>query len=252
MADPLSIAAGVAGLISIAASISTAAYRYIREAKDADAFAEQLAEESLSLSGILHQLAIYVSVLQDGEGEKSAILPQIQACKQTLIKIDNRFTKLRRAHDKRSRLGSLQAKLAWPLTKSETTESIESLARHKQTLLLALSAKSLDALVLCLSKQDRLDVRISEVSGTLQAVKSSLDGMTMMNLDAEKRKVLDFFLRVNPQPQFETSCKLRFGETNKWLLESDQFQHFLSVPGARLWLHGIPGSGKTVMAGAVI
>ncbi|KAF9629081.1 hypothetical protein BFW01_g10284 [Lasiodiplodia theobromae] len=37
-----------------------------------------------------------------------------------------------------------------------------------------------------------------------------------------------------------------------WLLESDEFQEWLNKASPRLWLSGIPGAGKTVLASAVI
>lgn len=37
-----------------------------------------------------------------------------------------------------------------------------------------------------------------------------------------------------------------------WLTESPRFLHWLETPCSKLWLTGIPGAGKTVLAGSVI
>ncbi|KAJ6256375.1 hypothetical protein Dda_8875 [Drechslerella dactyloides] len=42
--------------------------------------------------------------------------------------------------------------------------------------------------------------------------------------------------------------KKHVGNTGKWLLDSEQFQLWLSERNSFMWLHGIAGSGKTVMS----
>ena len=48
------------------------------------------------------------------------------------------------------------------------------------------------------------------------------------------------------------SLKLRHPLTGLWLTEGPIFQQWLEVPCSKLWLAGIPGGGKTVLAGAMI
>lgn len=48
------------------------------------------------------------------------------------------------------------------------------------------------------------------------------------------------------------SVKLRHPMTGLWLTGSPSFTSWLETPGSKLWLSGIPGAGKTVLAGAVI
>lgn len=56
MAEGLSIAASIAGLISIADITFRRGYRYIRAAKDADKSIKALIDEVNNLSGMLHSL----------------------------------------------------------------------------------------------------------------------------------------------------------------------------------------------------
>lgn len=48
------------------------------------------------------------------------------------------------------------------------------------------------------------------------------------------------------------SLKLRRPGTGVWLTESDDFKRWLNTPHSKLWLRGIPGAGKTVLASSVI
>ncbi|KIJ37220.1 hypothetical protein M422DRAFT_260384 [Sphaerobolus stellatus SS14] len=40
--------------------------------------------------------------------------------------------------------------------------------------------------------------------------------------------------------------------TGSWFLEAGSFQNFKSESGQRLWIHGIPGCGKTILSGSII
>jgi cob(I)alamin adenosyltransferase len=57
MADGLSVAASVAGLVQIADVVVRRGYRYIREVKNAEKSVEQLIDEVNKLSGVLHSLS---------------------------------------------------------------------------------------------------------------------------------------------------------------------------------------------------
>lgn len=46
--------------------------------------------------------------------------------------------------------------------------------------------------------------------------------------------------------------KLRYSNTGRWFLESDRYKWLKSTSGARLWLRGIPGCGKTVLSSTII
>jgi hypothetical protein len=46
--------------------------------------------------------------------------------------------------------------------------------------------------------------------------------------------------------------KLRHPLTGLWLTEAEPFRHWLHTRNSKLWLSGIPGAGKTVLAASVI
>jgi Cdc6-like AAA superfamily ATPase len=80
---------------------------------------------------------------------------------------------------------------------------------------------------------------------------------TNIKLDDRRRRVLDFFMTTNPQQSLTQSLAMRHPQTGFWLVDGDEFQEWLSsgsrnFKSNRLWLSGIPGAGKTVLAGVVI
>ena len=115
---------------------------------------------------------------------------------------------------------------------------------------LATSADTMRKLQLCLTKQAEHDEKLNMAVRMLERVEIN----TKILLNGRKKVVLDFFMKpdANPQANLTQSIKLRHPTTGSWLISSESFIQWLKTPGSRLWLNGIPGGGKTVLAGAVI
>lgn len=251
MADPLSLSASIAGIISLADVVFRTVYKYHKGVKDAKSDIHALAEEINGLSAVLRTLQALASEL---EAEGGAFDPTLRNhylshCKATLDRVEKRVKKGIDSFSRQSsKLDGFVRQLKWPFSSSETKEIMGELSRHKHTITLALSADSMRKLQLCLSKVDDL---AKDTSAIAEAVKR-IDINTQIAVDYRKERVLDFFMRVSPQANLEMSIKLRHPMTGLWLTESPSFGHWLETPGSRLWLSGIPGAGKTVLAGAVI
>ena len=68
----------------------------------------------------------------------------------------------------------------------------------------------------------------------------------------QKTKVLNWLTPINYGLQQSDFIKKRQEGTGNWLLNSDEFQHWLHHSKETLFCQGIPGSGKTIMASIVI
>ncbi|KAK1843233.1 ankyrin repeat protein [Colletotrichum chrysophilum] len=124
------------------------------------------------------------------------------------------------------------------------------MATHRSTLELALSAETLDKLLQSLASQDEIKTGLSLLSRKVDRINEI---QSRVEMDDRRRKVVSFFLKVNPQPNFQTSMRLRQPLTGLWLTESNQtYQKWRDIPSSSLWLSGIPGAGKTVLCGVVI
>lgn len=165
----------------------------------------------------------------------------IQACHATLDRIARDLKKLEGS--------ALKRKVTWPFTSERTHESLNEVSRHKNTINLAFAATSMDTLLRMLSNQKELHVKTQE---TLEEVKKTREIVTRIHQDKTRRGVLGNFLIYNPQQNYETSLPLRHPRTGLWLTIRASFQAWLSTPDSCLWLSGIPGAGKTVLAGTII
>jgi hypothetical protein len=70
--------------------------------------------------------------------------------------------------------------------------------------------------------------------------------------NSEDLRVKAWLKPTDASINYVNATKLRHPNTGRWFLESDRYSRFKSTLGARLWLRGIPGSGKTVLASTII
>ncbi|KAM7191730.1 Ankyrin repeat-containing domain protein [Naviculisporaceae sp. PSN 640] len=251
MADPLSLSASLAGLITLADSIFRASFKYAKSAKHAKEEASNLAIEAQDLAGVLHRLSLRASALElEPNADRPTLrLHHVISCRQLLLRVEKTLAKATADFDSSNSRNHLKATLKWPFSSTDTKQMLEEIARHRGTLALALTADSMDALSQCLTNQKDLQAQMAAIN---QGVRETREIAINIEINAQKRRVLDFFLPVKPQQSLAQAQSLRHPMTGLWLIDGEDFQQWLAAPRSNLWLTGIPGAGKTVLAGAMI
>ncbi|KAF5511721.1 Vegetative incompatibility protein HET-E-1 [Colletotrichum siamense] len=234
MADPLSIAASIAGLISLADIVFTRLIKYKKSVKDAEKELGDLAKEVNLLGGALNSLARLARALEAGSFDSNLRMHNIEDCSDSLTAMNKELSKID--------LTSIRTKLFRPISSDQVREWLDLLSRHKQNINLALSADSLDAMLKLLAKEDE----------HVEVAKETRRITIRIEKAMEDKRLLEFYVQHNPQPNYDMSLRLRHGRTGLWLTRLPQFRYWLSKPGSRLWLKGIPGAGKTVLAASII
>lgn len=107
----------------------------------------------------------------------------------------------------------------------------------------------MNGLLTSLAMTAKIECSVNEIAAELGDMRRIT---TRIQEDSERRKILSFFEKVNPQKYYDASLALRHPLTGLWLLELPEFKNWLSEPASKLWLRGIPGAGKTVLAGNMI
>ena len=256
MADPLSIASGVAGLITLAELVYFGTCRYIRTVKDAKEEARTLSDGLRDLLNVLCQLRLWAARMEAEDGlqpsESSCCLPVIDSCHRVLLRLSSRLEKL----DPNKSSESFLRQLKWPFSSSEMRKLMENLEHLKSTITLALSSKNTMAIVDILSKQEKVakDVKLikEELKDGLARQRALEEKLDSLASKKDRQTILDFFGKISPAQRHQTSQTLRYPNTGMWLLEADEFKEWLSGIRRALWLSGIAGGGKTVLASAVI
>ncbi|KAL0260232.1 hypothetical protein SLS55_003916 [Diplodia seriata] len=249
MADPLSVASGIAGLLNITGLMFSRIYKFAKAAKGAESSIQTLANEIRTLAGLLQSLSLVAIELETGPVDSAFQLHHVISCQQVLFKIERSTREADPADAGDNKVRSFMKKLKWPFTSAETMELIAEITRHQRLITVALSADSITHLQQLLSGQDDLRKGINDIQDKLDRQRELATRITM---GEERRKVLAFFGAVDPSTNHETSKGLRHRQTSLWILSNENYLAWASTSGSRLWLSGIPGAGKTVLASVLI
>ncbi len=114
---------------------------------------------------------------------------------------------------------------------------------------LALGADNMSGLLRILSKQDT----IADGVATLHfGLRKDREMRIRIHLNKEPQMILKSFVEVDPVVYYRQSLMLRSPSTGTWILSHEAVQRWRQEKGSRLWVHGIPGAGKTILASSLI
>lgn len=254
MADPLSISASLAGLAQLAGTVYIGICKYIKAVRNARDKMKDLATEIRTVSGILQNLSLLAESLSDNhpvEARKASLqAAYLDDCRETISKIKALVEKAQKDFESGKKRDAVVRSLISPLSDDHVSQLLKDMRRHRDTLTLALSADTLDKLLEVGHDQGRVNETLQRLH---DVVVNRFEIEMRIELDDHRQKVVEFFLRVNPQSNLDTSLRLRQMNTGEWLtIRNTAFRLWQEVPNSKLWLNGIPGSGKTVLSGAVI
>ena len=249
MSDPLSISASIAGLASLADLVYGRIYKYVKAVKTAKKEIAALSSEIGALYGILSRLRVISEQLEDDASEWTTRPYHLHSCNETLKRVKSILDKDDTTTVENQPFQTVKRKLRWPFSSSEVKEMITQIDRHKATLGLALNVDGMSGLLRALSKQDEIN---ESMKGIHKELKLRREAETRVAIDQHRQKVLDSFGTIDPRTNHEMNRKLRHPNTGLWLTESKEFKLWLETPNARLWLYGIPGAGKTILASLII
>ena len=85
-----------------------------------------------------------------------------------------------------------------------------------------------------------------------EAVEKAIYSVNVRQDDQYRREILDWLTPVNYGSQQSDFINRRQPGTGQWLLESEEFQTWLSSEQRTLFCPGIPGAGKTILTSVVV
>ncbi|KAK0707760.1 ankyrin repeat-containing domain protein [Lasiosphaeris hirsuta] len=149
-----------------------------------------------------------------------ACLSALKACDVALRHLRDRLVPLCKP--------GLKSTLMWPFQASSIEQHLGLLSRQKATLSLALSAYQARLLATHVRKAAREN----------KATRTS--------------KVANWFKASNPE-QNHAACREKWEPgTATWVFDEDEFISWQGAAGGLLWVHGIPGAGKTILCSTII
>lgn len=254
MADPLSISASVAGLVSLAMAVTQSCYGVYREIRNAPRMLKDVIDELNLLRQVLVDLKDICDQSHEPLQPLDKIVKDLQQCETRLGEFDKQL-----ASKFRNPRGIL-SRFRWSFENSEIRSFINQLQTYRE---LFDSAKTNATLQLAMAIR-------KDVSSTLLlddiARKGMLANIKERNLSYFSNSLMPTYAEKNLKSILDWLSPLDFSEyqndfyevrreprTSEWIEREKSFVEWRDrdVPYAKdykrtLWCYGPPGSGKTI------
>lgn len=255
--DPLSASASIAGLLSLTISVTSGLNQLISAYRGSNEDVIRLCLELGSLRQCIELIRNAVSRLANQQIPSTPEFDPLRLCMETLLEIQ----KLLPNEKDRSNLEeagfssssrSLRAlklpildRFRWILNKSKIQEYLERLQSHKSTIILYLSygqfeilKEALEKHVLLITEQDN---KVAKQFESWRNDETSIQMSRYFDPD-----------NIYPAERLQKAEELRQDGTGLWFVQGLQYVQWSESNDGKLWVYGIPGAGKTILASLAI
>ncbi|KAK5454828.1 hypothetical protein LTR20_010069 [Exophiala xenobiotica] len=239
MAEAIGLAASVIAVVEIAGRIASVCKSLIETVRDYPRDLRLIFVETGSLKVIFESLLF----LNEDDPADSVTLQRlrgsngpVEGCKAVMDQLNRLFPSdsLRISQTKganRQKLQTTLTSLAWPLKAERARKLLDEMMRYKSTISVALQGQLLTEL-------RNMKHQLDEVNTTLDA--------------SAKQKVYEWYQGTSPSSFHNAAKRLYEDKTGDWVLRSSDWDDWINARIRSLWIHGIPGAGKTVLAAHTI
>ncbi|KAF5667413.1 hypothetical protein FDENT_12143 [Fusarium denticulatum] len=239
MAEALGVVASAIAVIQISKEVISACKFYIEALRsDAPTSLRTILIEVSSLKSVLENLEFiskcetFTATLQN---RLAASDGPIEGCRAAMTALEKLFPKrsLQSGQNtsKRQKVQTTFATLAWPLKQGQVQDLLQQISRHKEGIQLALT---------------------TEVTKDIKDIKAASEEIRSILTEGQRHRVYNWLASTDPSPIHNRSRKLYEDGTGSWILRSQHWTDWLASRTRCLWVHGIPGSGKTILASWLI
>ncbi len=140
MVDPLTLATGVAGLLSLTLELNKVIGEYTCSVKHFPKEAHELANELVCLGQVLEQLATFLrseKARRNSFDETSVLFLVTANCQAKIETVLQKFPRVSQT----SRARPTFERFIWPFKEKEISRTIEALSRYTQTFQLSLTTR---------------------------------------------------------------------------------------------------------------
>ncbi|KAH6971668.1 hypothetical protein BKA56DRAFT_677755 [Ilyonectria sp. MPI-CAGE-AT-0026] len=130
----------------------------------------------------------------------------------------------------------------WPFREKEAKKLLKEIAEHKQTINLALSVDSSFDM-----KKLRAGVDLL-VKKSMDLAKESMDQVKESMEGYQRQEICNWLEVKNPSDRHNKAFERHQEGTGLWVLELEQWRDWVARTTRCVWINGIPGAGKTIMA----
>jgi len=240
MADPLSVAAGVAGLVSLGLQVTQTLVDFYSAYKNRKS---DIASTNKKLERLHHVLSSLGTQLEtrtfrlEEQHVLNNIEGSIQACEQCIRELERACKKL--GDDSTTSLGAVARtaayQAAYPFRRSTLAKLDEDVDEVVSHLSLALQL---------LQQED-----VGHVRSDIEDTKALLE---LVRADQISSSIRDWLKAPDATVNYNEACKRKHPSTGLWFVKGDTFTAWIVKPNSFLWLYGFAGCGKSVLCSTAI
>ncbi|UNI16489.1 hypothetical protein JDV02_002920 [Purpureocillium takamizusanense] len=237
MAEVVALASSIIAIIQLADRVISVTKHCLGSIRDCPSDIRAILVEISSLKAVLESLSFFLDGSNAGPepplirhltGEHGPI----EGCRSSIRELEGLLpSDMRTVRGKRQKVLTAVEHLAWPLREKSARKLIDNISRYKASIVFAVTYDS--------SK----DIR--DIQKDLRRVKESLTR-------AEHDTICNWLEATNPSSNHNNASRLHEEHTGLWMSRDPQWQDWLNGKRKFLWLHGIPGAGKTVLASFLV
>ncbi|KAK2016442.1 hypothetical protein LZ32DRAFT_689113 [Colletotrichum eremochloae] len=255
--DPLSLSLTIVGLLPVIASTIQRVQTFYSDGFNAKALIQQLVEELTALRGNLVSLQeLLESPTIKAKGlkfDRSSVL--VSCSKACRVKLESLCETLELFSRSRAR------RLTWPLAQKKCNESLQTLRNFAFWIQLGLSVEGCHLLSRNsteLSETMKQHFReLRSIQDDIQSLQTKVDTQITMIEDSRqeqnRREILNWVSNFDHEKRHLEAKGPRVENTGNWIISNSTFERWRDDPLSTnvIWCHGLPGSGKTVLASVV-
>ncbi|KAK6384107.1 hypothetical protein LTR65_009866 [Meristemomyces frigidus] len=233
MADPLSIAASVAGLVSLGLQATGTLYDFYTAYKDRNDDLARTATRLGSLVEVLRLIQVATST-REWRADERSIVQTIEAAVsrstngiEELAEEVQKFKKVP-AKTLTETIATVGRRVAYPFRKRTLVKLEELVGESNQDLSVALQVLQL--------KNNQI------VQSEIEVMKRIVIASDLHNWLSAPDATIDY----------NTASAKRHPGTGRWLIQSPPFSAWLQQDSSFLWIHGFAGCGKSVLCSTAI
>ena len=240
MADPLSVAGSVVGVISLGIQVTTSLVNFYNSYKGRESDIIHITEKLDGLLVILQSVKTTLLGRKFHVDERSliqSIETSIKSCDEMIQELQQECQKIRAPSSRGTTAAIKRAgrRLAYPFRQSTLLKLDEEIDELRANLSTALD-------VLQLKDNQRMWDDITDMNVRLDLVRASQVSSDLRDW----LKAPDAFYDHN------VAVAKKHPGTGAWLVESENFSNWMAEGNSMMWLNGFAGSGKSVLCSTAI
>ncbi|KAF4948807.1 hypothetical protein FGADI_9364 [Fusarium gaditjirri] len=243
--DPLSLAASIAGLVSLAGAVISAGYKLNSKLNEDTSDTKTLVNETASFSGILLGVKAHLESFKTLNADLEAVHKTIEDSKLTIKLIDELLAKL-------SKSNRIETLIKAGGREEQAVKLLRRIEQYKTFFVLCFQLEQSSQSETIQIQMQEIVTRLKSLDETQKGVDKAVGKLVDASQIQQQEKIIKW-LGTPTEDEHNDLCKQRDASSAEWILKRQEFNSWLSCPGsALLCLNGTQGSGKSVIVSKVI